>query len=66
MIELRPALLTSAQVAEWLGITQAALELRRHRKKSPPHIRLGRIVRYEPETVAAWIDAQREDPAATL
>ncbi len=57
-------LLTSEHVAEWLGITVGALELRRKRKQSPPFIRLGRTIRYQSDQVSAWIAAQRENAPA--
>ena len=64
MIVIPSPLLTSENVAEWLGITVGALELRRKRKQSPPFIRMGRTIRYDSEQVSAWIAAQRENVPA--
>ena len=64
MIVIPSPLLTSENVAEWLGITVGALELRRKREQSPPFIRMGRTIRYDTDQVSAWIDAQRENVPA--
>lgn len=53
-------LLSSTQVAEMLGIKNKTLEQYRHHQRHdlmPPFIRIGRTVRYERETVIAWLKA---------
>ena len=51
-------LLSSAEVAEMLGIKNKTLEQYRHHKRTelmPPFIRIGRTIRYEKATVVAWL-----------
>lgn len=53
-------LLTSDQVASWLGIRRCTLEKARSTRMGdfPPFVRIGRAVRYRPSDVEAWL-AQR-------
>lgn len=51
-----PALLTTEQTAPLLGLTAEALDCRRKRQQGPPFVRIGRLVRYRPADVAAWVD----------
>ena len=54
-------LLSSAEVAEMLGIKNKTLEQYRHHQRHdlmPPFIRIGRTVRYEKATVVAWLKAR--------
>lgn len=50
-------LLTSDQVASWLGIRRCTLEKARSTRLGdfPPYIRIGRAVRYRPADVEAWL-----------
>ena len=51
-------LLTTRQVAEWLGVGHQTLERWRGRGEGPPFVRLpGRAVRYRGEDVQAFVDA---------
>lgn len=54
--------LTTKELAERLGCTAAHLEnLRRDDPdRSPPYVRLGRLVRYPENAVTAWLDAHVE------
>lgn len=64
-------LLTTDEVAAWLGIKSCTLEKARSTRLGdyPPFIRLGRVVRYRRKAVEAWlnrhafnIDGSRSDP----
>lgn len=50
-------LLTSAEVASWLGIKKCTLEKARSTRLGdfPPYIRIGRAVRYRPADVITWL-----------
>ncbi len=52
-------LLTQSEVAERLGTSERFLEVRRVTGGGPPFVKVGRIVRYRPAAVDAWIE-QRE------
>jgi predicted DNA-binding transcriptional regulator AlpA len=50
-------LLSTLQMATWLGVSHQWLEIRRHRGDGPPFERLGpRCVRYRRDKVKAWLD----------
>lgn len=49
------ALLDQTHVAKILGTTTKFLEARRCRGGGPPFVRVGRLIRYAPESVQAWI-----------
>lgn len=53
-----PALLDVHQLSEVLGIPEATLYSWRTHRRGPRGIRVGRHLRYRPEDVQAWIDAQ--------
>jgi excisionase family DNA binding protein len=46
------------EVAEYLALSPKTLYGWRCRKYGPPSYRLGNQVRYRPEEVRAWVDAQ--------
>lgn len=52
-------LLTQSEVAERLGTSERFLEVHRVTGDGPPFVKVGRVVRYRPAAVAAWIE-QRE------
>lgn len=53
-------LLTTEEVAAWLGIQKCTLEKARSTRigNFPPYIRIGRVVRYRPTEVEAWLRRQ--------
>jgi len=53
-------LLTEGQVAQRLQCTKAALRRWRREKRGPPFARIGRLVRYSEQELAAFIEAQTE------
>ena len=53
------SLLTTAETAQWLGVSTQWLEIGRHRGYGPPFERLSpRCVRYRRSKVCAWLDAR--------
>lgn len=50
-------LLTTEEVAQWLGIKKCTLEKSRSMQigNFPPFIRIGRVVRYRRSVVEAWL-----------
>jgi predicted DNA-binding transcriptional regulator AlpA len=49
-------LLTTAQVAEWLGVSEPWLEIGRSKNWGPPFVKLTpRLVRYLRSAVLAWL-----------
>jgi hypothetical protein len=57
-------LLTSRQVAEYLGTTEQVLAVDRYRGRGLPYVRVGRRIRYRASQVRAYIDANTENPGA--
>jgi hypothetical protein len=55
----RIPLLTETDAATYLGWTVHALRLRRFRGQEPQYLKLGRSVRYERETIDAFIIRSR-------
>jgi predicted DNA-binding transcriptional regulator AlpA len=49
------SLLTEAQVSELTGRCVPTLQKDRLRGSGPPFVKLGRLVRYRPEDVRAWL-----------
>lgn len=56
--------LTEAQAAELLGLTDIALANHRKRGTAPPHFKIGRAVRYRRNVVIEWIIQQEKEQAA--
>jgi hypothetical protein len=49
-------LLTSIQVANWLGVSPQWVELGRHKNYGPPFVRIApNVVRYKRNVVIAWL-----------
>lgn len=62
----RPDLLTTEQAARRLGIEARTLVVWRHEgRDGPAFIRIGRLVRYAPEDLDAFIEANRTRPPRT-
>lgn len=53
-------LLDVDDLARIFGITRRAIYNRRHRGDLPPAVKVGASLRWDPSTVAAWIDARAE------
>ena len=54
-------LLTIDDVAERLNVAKQTVYAWRHEGKGPPAIQLeGRLLRYRPEDIEAWLDARHE------
>jgi excisionase family DNA binding protein len=51
-------LLNEQQVAEYLGLSVHAMRRFRFEDRGPKFIRVGRLVRYRPEDVEAWLSEQ--------
>lgn len=49
-------LLTQKEVAEWIGMSEAWLEMCRFKGKGIPYIKIGRSCRYRTSDVQAWLD----------
>jgi excisionase family DNA binding protein len=52
-------MMRESEVAALLGLRRRTLQGWRHRGGGPPYVRIGGAVRYAPEDVRAWLDAQR-------
>ena len=51
------------QVADYLGVPIGTLYQWRTRGSGPPGRRIGKHLRYKPDDVEAWFDAQTEEAA---
>lgn len=58
-------LLTPDDLAAILGCTKRAVYNRRHRGDLPPPIKLGALLRWDPQVLADWIESQVEDGRVT-
>jgi predicted DNA-binding transcriptional regulator AlpA len=60
-----PELLTDKEAAEYLGVSVSFLRKRRMegarqgKAPPPPFIRLGRLCRYQPKDLDAWLEARK-------
>ena len=54
--------LDDAGVADILGCSAAAVQVRRSRGAGPPYLKIGASVRYRVRDVLDWAAAQRVDP----
>ncbi|WP_342762728.1 helix-turn-helix domain-containing protein [Dermabacter hominis] len=54
-----PQVLNTARAAELLGVQEATLRYWRHCGRGPKSYNVGRVVRYDLDTLRAWQDAQR-------
>ena len=57
-------LLTPRQVADYIGTPEAVLAQERYRGIGPAYVRLGRRIRYRAKDIAAYLDANTENPGA--
>lgn len=53
------ALLSTAELAKFLGVTEATIYGWRSRGGGPPGYRVGRHTRYRPDEVLVWLDERR-------
>lgn len=52
-------LLTTAEVAQAVGLTERQIRRLRRRGEGPPTIRIGSAVRYCRKDLEAWLESQR-------
>jgi excisionase family DNA binding protein len=64
--ESRTPLLTTQEVAMWLGMREGTLRYWRHTKRGPRSIAVGGAVRYRREDVEAWLDARTREPRSVI
>lgn len=57
-------LLTPEQVAEYRKTSVAVLAQERHHGRGPRYVRDGRRIRYRASDLAAYLEAQLQDPGA--
>jgi hypothetical protein len=57
-------LLNTESAAGFLDVKPATLISWRHRRIGPPFLRLGRLIRYRPVDLIAWLDTRISCPAA--
>lgn len=53
-------LLTVDELAEYLSVPKQSIYILRHRRKAPPAIKFGGMVRFRKSAVDAWL-AEREE-----
>ncbi len=63
-METLDRLLTTSELAGYLGVPVATLYAWRHRRKGPPAFRVGKHLRYRSSDVEKWIQRRLDDPAA--
>jgi predicted DNA-binding transcriptional regulator AlpA len=57
-------LLSTEELAEWLGLSAAAIERWRSAGEGPAYVRLVKVIRYRRGDVQAWLDANRYEHIA--
>ena len=55
---MRPPFLNVDELAAWLGI-EVVFVRRLIAERRIPFVKVGRLVRFDPEEIAAWIDGRR-------
>jgi hypothetical protein len=60
---LNEQLLNDEQTAAVLGVAPTTLPAWRHYGRGPDYIKVGKLVRYTPSKIRAWLDKQNVDPA---
>ena len=55
-------LLTTAEAAEFIGKSEPALSMMRHKCEGPKYYKIGRSVRYDLQDLEDWIDSCLVDP----
>jgi predicted DNA-binding transcriptional regulator AlpA len=60
-------LINKRAVAAFLGMTESGFTKLIHRGEGPPYLRIGRLIRFSPTVVKAWVAAQIEitEPVVT-
>lgn len=53
-------LLTVEELAEYLSIPRQSVYILRHRRKAPPAIKFGGMVRFRKSAVDAWLEEHEE------
>ncbi len=53
-------LINKRAVAAFLGMTESGFTKLIHRGEGPPYLRIGRLIRFSPTVVKAWVAAQIE------
>lgn len=57
--EISPAVLSTAQAAEYLGVAPHSLEIwRSNRRYAIPYVKVGARVRYRKSDLDAWLDSR--------
>ncbi|MBA4857096.1 helix-turn-helix domain-containing protein [Nocardia farcinica] len=57
-----PELLTAAQTAEYIGVSEDALAQDRYLGRGLPYVRVGRRIRYRAGDIAAYLEANTVRP----
>lgn len=52
-------MMSEKEVSEWLGVTKGAVAKWRTDGTGPAYSRMGKLIRYAPADVDAWITARR-------
>jgi excisionase family DNA binding protein len=60
MAKTHRGLATRTEVAEYLGVPTATVNMWAHRGKGPKYVRIGRHARYRWADVEAWLDQQTQ------
>lgn len=63
MTDQLPKLLRASEVAEWLGLTEAALAQDRHRGEGLPFVRFGTRIRYRLDDLLAYVNENTTVPS---
>lgn len=56
-------LMSEKELARFLGISLSSVKRLRASGEGPPFVRIGRVVRYDPEQVRAWLREREEGEA---
>jgi hypothetical protein len=65
-LEEEPPPRTTAELAEYLGVSERALTQWRYWKKGPRWVKVGRHIRYPRRDTQEWLDAGADSPEMVL
>ncbi len=53
-------LLSIKDVAQWLGLRQPQLRAKVREGNGPPHLRIGKLIKFRRQSVERWLDEQEQ------
>lgn len=58
-MEIKSKVMNEKQAAQYVGLSQRSLQLRRFKRKPPTYIKVGRVIRYRQDDLDEFLEANR-------